>query len=144
MERCDGGRGVAVLVDGKALDLGLRTRTSFERVLPEADVRISRGDLPDLLHAMLSHRPSILLVVGREATAAAAMAVLGEACRLLATLTAPRVALATWTGWGPSFSAAQAAELLDRLPAFRPVTIAEGEVPARPLAFPVAGEALAA
>ena len=106
MERCDGGRGVAVLVDGKALDLGLRTRSSFERVLPGADVRIARpGDLPDVVHGLLAHRPSILLVIGSERTAAAALAILGRAGELFATLVPPRVALATWSGFGPSSSA---------------------------------------
>jgi hypothetical protein len=119
MERIDGGRGVAVLIDGKALDLGLRTRNSFERILPEADVRIAGpGDLPDVVHGMLSHRPSILLVVGSDRTAAAALAVLRQAGELFATLTPPRVALATWSGFGPSFSPEEAEALLARLPAF--------------------------
>jgi hypothetical protein len=119
MERIDDGRGVAVLVDGRALDLGLRTRSSFERILPGADVRIANpGDLPDVVHGMLSHRPSILLVVGSDRTATAVLAVLRRAGELFANLTPPRVALATWTGFGPSFSAEEAEALLARLPAF--------------------------
>lgn len=120
MERIDRGRGVAVLVDGKALALGLRVRRSVARALPEADVRLARGpdDLADQVHGMLAHRPALLLCLGGDRAAARLLDTLHRAVRLLGTLEHPTVGLIAPAGnrWSRSFGASDPEALVARLP----------------------------